>query len=55
MNLESTPPAVRQLIENLLSSSNPEYIRLNHLMMLRNIRDCCQSAIEKYERQNIIK
>lgn len=51
MNPDSIPAQVRQLVENMFTMSNPEHIRYNYLMMIKNIRDFCQQAIDKYERQ----
>lgn len=55
MNLSATPPAVQQIIENLLDDSTPGHIRGNYLLMLNNIMACCSKAVEEHHKKQAIR
>lgn len=48
----SVPQIVHQIVEGMIDESNNSQIRYNHFNTLRNIRDYCDYAIERYNKQN---
>ena len=47
---DSLPVRIQQNIQILCDSSTPEHIRFNYFTSLKNIRDACNEAITKYEK-----
>lgn len=53
--MNNIPIAVQQMIENALNDSNPEYVRFNNYNMLLNVKESCESAINKYDKKSKFK
>ena len=52
--LNSTPPIIQQMIENLNNKQNHDNVRFNTLISLENIRDCINLSIENYNKTIVI-
>lgn len=51
--LNSTPPIIQQMIENLTNIQNNDNVRFNTLISLENIQKCITDAINKYNLEKI--
>lgn len=49
-NLNNVPIIVQQLIESMLDKNNQPHVRFNNSQSVRAIRDCCNQALEQYDR-----
>lgn len=53
--INSIPPIVQQAIENMLDARNSDNVRFNNKVLLQNIIECSQSAILKYDKEELKK
>lgn len=49
--VQSTPPIIENLIQNMFSDSNSSFLRQNYRNTLKNIFDVISEAVNKFDKE----